>query len=118
MIWHSLPSSAGAALRGPNAAVYAVVPSPASIPEPLTAEPHDALDLTAPTEPEPEPAAARPVAEEPPAADEPLAAETVNGTEETESTEAPTAPPPVRDYETVNQPPSQPRRGWWKRLTE
>jgi ribonuclease E len=26
-------------------------------------------------------------------------------------------PPPVRDYEVVNQPPETPRRGWWKRLS-
>ncbi|HEX4508392.1 MAG TPA: ribonuclease E/G [Alphaproteobacteria bacterium] len=30
----------------------------------------------------------------------------------------PPAPPPPRDYETVNQPPAQPKRGFWKRLVE
>jgi hypothetical protein len=32
---------------------------------------------------------------------------------------APAPPPPVaKDYEIVNQPPAQPRRGFWKRLVE
>jgi hypothetical protein len=28
------------------------------------------------------------------------------------------AAPMVRDYEVVNKPPEQPRRGFWKRLVE
>jgi ribonuclease E len=101
-----------------------------------------AIDLVAPTEPEPvedyqpawepapEIAADRtPVAELHPVADtgEPAADEpavpapepspaagghaAINGAADREA-------PAGRDYEIVNQPPEQPRRGWWKRLVE
>jgi hypothetical protein len=33
-------------------------------------------------------------------------------------TSAPPLAPVARDYEVVNQPPAQPKRGFWKRLVE
>ncbi|HLG86060.1 MAG TPA: ribonuclease E/G [Alphaproteobacteria bacterium] len=101
-------------------AALAVVPSPASIPEPVAAEPRElveSVDLIAPTEPEPAEEPLPPPVEAPEPAEAPRAAETFNGAEGPESGEPP-APPPNRDYEVVNQPPAQPRRGWWKRLVE
>jgi len=106
-------------------AIAAVVPSPASIPEPVTAEAEDVLDLVAPTEPEPvehAPAGIEPARIEPsgPAPDEaqPEATQAVNGGAEEPAHEPAPSVPPTRDYETVNRPPEQPRRGWWKRLVE
>jgi ribonuclease E len=97
-------------------AALAVVPSPASIPEPVAAEPSGSIDLIAPTEPETAEEPLPPV-EAPEPAETPRAAEAINGAEAPETSEPP-APPPPRDYEVVNQPPAQPRRGWWKRLVE
>jgi ribonuclease E len=53
------------------------------------------VEAVVPTEPEPAPS---------PAAPEPQP--------------EPPAPPVARDYETVNQPPEQPKRGFWKRLVQ
>jgi len=71
----------------------------------------EALDLTAPTEPEPadlEPAAAEAV---------PAANGSAEPAPEPEPEPEP-AVPAARAYEKINHPPDQPRRGWWKRLTE
>jgi ribonuclease E len=73
---------------------------PISVPEPEPEAPVVVESVT--TTPEPEAVQPPEVQPEP----EPVAA-------------APAPPSPVaKDYETVNQPPAQPRRGFWKRLVE
>jgi ribonuclease E len=81
----------------------------------LVADPHEAT-------PETEPAVAAPVAATPEAAandsGSPKAA-TASTTAAASSEPAPTPPKPVaREFEVVNQPPAQPRRGFWKRFVE
>jgi ribonuclease E len=75
----------------------------------------------APAEPEAEPASPAPhaaqvqpeISEDLPAAAERTALET-----DQPASEPPTPIRPAREYEIVNQPPAQPRRGFWKRLVE
>jgi ribonuclease E len=75
---------------------------PIFIPEPEPETPIVVESLT--TTPEPE--AVKPPEVQPESEPEPAVA-------------APAPPPPVaKDYEIVNQPPAQPRRGFWKRLVE
>jgi len=87
---------------------------PVAAAEPVTSPPAETIAPEA-VAPEPdasdEPALAEPV--EP----EPVAAETAEVEPEPVAPSAP-AQPAAREYETVNQPPTQPRRGFWKRFTE
>ena len=66
----------------------------------------------APAEP-----AAEPLAESTEPASVPEAASTPEPVQPEPEPEPP-SPPPARDYEVVNQPPAQPKRGFWKRLVE
>jgi ribonuclease E len=73
--------------------------------------------------PEPEPTPPVAVAQPEPVLAEPVPVEPVPAepalVEATPVAEEPTPPAPVvRDYEVVNQPPAQPKRGFWKRLVE
>jgi ribonuclease E len=97
-------------------ATAAVVSSPASIPEPITEiggpdeEPPFAGEPEVPGEP------AEAIEDAEPAEAETADVESrVNGVEEAHEEAEPKPPSP---YETVNQPPQQPRRGWWKRIIE
>jgi ribonuclease E len=95
-----------------QAAADAVAEEPAAAAEP-------AADTVAAESPEPEPAPAPeagPVAAEP----EPIAEIAAEQPVEPEpAPESPTPKAPVaREYEIVNEPPPQPKRGFWKRLVE
>jgi ribonuclease E len=70
-------------------------------------------------EPTPEPEAHQPEITQPePALPEPVQAEPAPVAEEPAQPEPATVAPVLRDYEVVNKPPEQPRRGFWKRLVE
>ena len=116
-------------IRGPlelteTEAVAAVVPSPVSIPEPISSEfsdaPQSAEPAAGPSEPPPPPPVERAPRRRASAADR---AQAQNGASDAveavvpEPEPLPTEPAP-KTFEVVNQPPEQPRRGWWKRLTE
>jgi len=102
----------------PEAATPEVAPAEAAAAE----EPAPPVETTEPVQEaaapeaiaEPAPAAVEPTEPEAPAP-EPEPAPVAAAEPEPEA--APPAPP-VRDYETVNQPPAAPRRGFWKRLVE
>ena len=81
-------------------------PAPEWAPEPAP----EPVAEAAPPEPAAEPATPEPVPE---AASQPEPAQP-----EPVPEPAPPAPPVARDYEVVNQPPPQPKRGFWKRLVE
>jgi ribonuclease E len=88
------------------------------------AAPEPVAEVAVAPEPTPEPETAEPEAHQPeavqpePAAPEPVQAETAPVAEEPAQPEPAPAAPVVRDYEVVNKPPEQPRRGFWKRLVE
>jgi ribonuclease E len=80
-------------------------------PEPVALEQSElaSVEPVAPAEP-PEPPPVPPSNDEP----EPAAEEAVQPEPEPVASTQPVA----REYETINQPPAQPRRGFWKRLVE
>jgi hypothetical protein len=80
--------------------------------EPAVSEESWAANDDVPAAPEPAP---EPVAETP----EPVPVPEAASLPEPEPAPEPEPPAPVtRDYEVVNQPPAQPKRGFWKRLVE
>jgi hypothetical protein len=81
----------------------------------------EAAEKHAPAEPEAEPASSEPhAAQVQPEISEdlPAAAERTALEPDQPASEPPTPIRPAREYEIVNQPPAQPRRGFWKRLVE
>jgi ribonuclease E len=86
--------------------------------------PEPVAEVAAAPEPTPEPEAYQPEVIQPepappePVQPEPVQAEPAPVAEEPAQPEPAPAAPVVRDYEVVNKPPEQPRRGFWKRLVE